>query len=397
MKLLVLGGAGSQALYGIKDLIHHGTVFDEVVISSRNIEKNKKVVAELNSPKVKAAQVDVSDTEALYELMKDCDVVANCTGPYHLLAYDIIETAIKAGKNYIDFCDDIEAFHQVFDSDLPQKAEEKGLSMIMGLGASPGILSVLACSADQRFFDSLDEAIFYFVAGGKEPGGPAVLGHLLECVHNAPYIKNGELKSELSYLQEWDFDFHDPFGLRKVSLIGHPEVFTFPRYAKDIPNVSVRFSLDPEESYEGFKKLALSGMTSEAKLNIKGNPVSPRDFALATLLAKKAAEPDMSPEELAEFLKDFTAAAAVELSGKKDGKVFKYVGRIASNMAPLTAIPLMIGAEMLAKDEIKKKGILVTEEAIEDADDFVRKTADRIRKNGFKCRITEEQTVTEEY
>jgi len=57
MKLVVLGGAGSQALYGIRDLINHGSIFDEVVISSRNLEKNKKIVEKLNSPIVKAAEV----------------------------------------------------------------------------------------------------------------------------------------------------------------------------------------------------------------------------------------------------------------------------------------------------------------------------------------------------
>ena len=43
--------------------------------------------------------------------------------------------------------------------------------MIMGLGASPGFLSVLACGAEQRYFDSLNEAIFYFACDEKEPGG----------------------------------------------------------------------------------------------------------------------------------------------------------------------------------------------------------------------------------
>lgn len=397
MKLVVLGGAGSQALYGIKDLINHDSVFDEVVISSRNIEKNRKIVEELNSPKIKAAEVDVSDTDALYELIKDCDVVANCTGPYHILAYDIIETTIKAGKHYIDFCDDIEAFHEIFESDLPKKAEEKGLSMIMGLGASPGFLSVLACSAEQRYFDSLDEAIFYFIADEKEPGGPAVLGHMLECVHNAPYIKDGEMFNEPSFREEWDFDFGKPYGVRKVSRIGHPEVFTFPRYSPGIENVSVRFSLEPHSAYEGFRDITLAGLTSTYELDIKGNPVSPRDFALAVLLAQKAAQPAMTKEELEEFLKGVTASAAAELHGKKDGKSTSYIGRVAGNMAPLTAVPLIIGAEMLGKNEINKKGIMVAEEAIEDADKFVKETVRRIRNDGFGFTINEELTVREEY
>lgn len=397
MKLVVLGGAGSQALYGIRDLINHDSVFDEVIISSRNLEKNEKIVKELNSPKIKAAEVDVTDEEALYELIKDCDVVANCTGPYHLFAKKIIETTIKAEKHYVDFCDDIEAFNEIFNSDLVEKAKEKNLSMIMGLGASPGFLSILACSADKRYFDSLDEAIFYFAADEKEPGGPAVLGHMLECIHNAPYIENGKLHQEPSFLKEWDFDFGEPYGVRKVSRIGHPEVFTFPRYYQDIENVSIRFSLEPVSAYEGFKKIGLSGLTSEQKLNVKGNEISPRDFALAVLVAQKMSRPQMSKEELDEFLQGVTACAAAELHGKKDGKERVYIGRVAGNMAPLTAIPLIIGAEMLAKGEINKKGILVAEEAIENSEEFVIETVKRIRDDGFNFKITEDLTLKEDF
>lgn len=397
MKLVVLGGAGSQALYGIKDLINHGSVFDEVIISSRNLEKNKKIVEELNSPIVKAAEVDVSDKDALYDLIKDCDVVANCTGPYHLLAYDIIETTIKAGKDYIDFCDDIEAFHEIFESDLPKKAEEKGISMIVGLGASPGFLSILACSAEQRYFDSLDEAIFYFATDEREPGGPAVLAHMLECIHNAPYIKDGKVYNEPSFQEEWDFDFGQPYGVRKVSRIGHPEVFTFPRYSPDIENVSVRFSLEPTSAYEGFKKIGLTGLTSEQQLNVNNNPVSPRDFILAVLVAQKAAKKEMTDDQLKELLKEVTACAAAELHGKKDGKNISYIGRVAGNMAPLTAVPLIIGAEMLGKGEISRKGIMVPEEAIEDADKFVQETVKRIREDGFGFTLNEEFTIKEEF
>ncbi|HLR35457.1 MAG TPA: hypothetical protein VK071_09090 [Tissierellales bacterium] len=62
-------------------------------------------------------------------------------------------------------------------------------------------------------------------------------------------------------------------------------------------------------------------------------------------------------------------------------------------MAPLTAIPLIIGAGMLGKNEINKKGIMVDEEAIEDAEKFVKETVRRIRNDGFKFTINEELTV----
>lgn len=397
MKLVVLGGGGSQALYGIRNLINQGSVFDEVIISSRNLEKNKKIVEELNSPIVKAAEVDVTDSDALYELIKDCDVVANATGPYHLLAYGIIETTIKADKDYIDFCDDIEVFNEIFESDLPKKAEEKGLSMIMGVGASPGIISILACSAEKRYFDSLDEAIFYFAIDEKEPGGPAVLAHMLESIHNAPYIKDGKLHSEPSFMEEWDFDFGEPYGTRKVSRIGHPEVFTFPRYSPEIENVSVKFSFEPIAAYEGFRNLLLTGLTSEEEIKVNNNLISPRDFGLALLLADKASKKEMTDEELEEFLKEVTASAAVELHGKKGEKEVSYIGRLGGNMAPLTSIPFITGAEMLGKGEITKKGIMVAEEAFEDPDKFIKEVDRRVLGDGFIFTIEEEVTEIGKY
>ncbi len=105
----------------------------------------------------------------------------------------------------------------------------------------------------------------------------------------------------------------------------------------------------------------------------------------------------MTKEELKEFLKGVTACAATELHGKKDGKDISYIGRVAGNMAPLTAIPLIIGAEMLGKGEISKKGIMVAEEAIEDADKFVKETIKRIRQDGFGFKVREELTLREEY
>ncbi|XOQ17349.1 MAG: hypothetical protein ACFWUA_02350 [Sporanaerobacter sp.] len=32
MKLVALGDVGSQALYGIKDLINHGSIFDNMLL-----------------------------------------------------------------------------------------------------------------------------------------------------------------------------------------------------------------------------------------------------------------------------------------------------------------------------------------------------------------------------
>ena len=63
----------------------------------------------------------------------------------------------------------------------------------------------------------------------------------------------------------------------------------------------------------------------------------------------------MTDEDLKKLFEEVTACAAVEIHGKKDGKDISYIGRVAGNMPPLTAVPLIVGAEMLGKKEIAKK------------------------------------------
>lgn len=121
-KIVVLGGAGAQGLFSIEALLQRD-VFDEIIVASRNVERTKQILDEkFDSPKLKAAQVDVLDKDSLTNLIKDADVVANCTGPYYALAEPIIDTVIDAGKDYVDFCDDIAAHEKKF---LPQSVKRK--------------------------------------------------------------------------------------------------------------------------------------------------------------------------------------------------------------------------------------------------------------------------------
>ena len=62
------------------------------------------------------------------------------------------------------------------------------------------------------------------------------------------------------------------------------------------------------------------------------------------------------------------------------------------NMAPATAIPMCVGAELLSKGEVSNKGILVTEEAIDNPRQFLDEVLERVHALGFIEEVSEQVT-----
>lgn len=134
MQVLVLGGAGAQAAYAVEKLIADD-LFDEIVIADYNKAAADAFVLKLNNPKIRAEQVDVLDKKYLTRMMNDAFLVANCTGPYYKLLVPVIDALMELTcKNYVDLCDDIEAFDAVMTPDRKEAARERGMRVIVGLG-----------------------------------------------------------------------------------------------------------------------------------------------------------------------------------------------------------------------------------------------------------------------
>lgn len=377
-KIVVLGGAGAQGLFSIEALLQRN-VFDEIVVASRNVERTEKILKEkFDSPKLKAEKVDVLDKDSLTNLIKDADVVANCTGPYYVLAEPIIDTVIEAGKDYVDFCDDIAAHEKIFTPKREKKAAEKGLRIIVGLGSSPGTLPLTVVYASE-LMDEIDDVVFYLAISDREPEGPAVLHHTMEnFIGDIPVIKDGKRTTERDFEGEVYYDFGEPFGILPVSSIGHPETFSLPRVLPNIQNISIKLGLYPIEIQRTLKTLTLTGLTSAEPIEVNGQTVVPRDVTL-TLLDEVSPRTELFENEHPEPL----SSSAIEIRGKKDGHevLFKTIGY--GNMGPATGYPLAIGAEMLAQGQVEKVGLMVPEECI-DPLPFIAEVGKRVHEAGYE-------------
>lgn len=379
MKIVMLGGAGNQGLFSVKELLR-GNVFDEIVLASRNIKKNEEVAKSLNSERISVAEVDVFNEDQLLDLIKDADVVANCTGPYYLLGEPVIDAAIKAGKNYVDFCDDVVVHERIFNEERQKKAKEKGISIIVGIGASPGLLPIMATYGATHMDKVEDVNLYMAIHAEDSTDGPAVALHTIEnFAGEVAVLRDGEIIYEHPLLGEEMAVFPEPIGEKKVATMGHPEVFSLPR-VMDVENVNIKLGTYPTEAFDIMNLLLAVGLGSTEPLDVKGQSVIPRDFMMA--LTGKGEEKEKTVET------PLSSMYAEVIGSTNEDEEITYRLDVVSQMGPMTGIPLAACSELLAKGKIKKKGIMVPEECL-DSEEFITDNLNRIKDAGYPIKVYE--------
>ena len=377
-RVIVLGGCGAQGSFATRDLVKRG-VFDEIVIADLNLEAADKFAEELKSRKVSTRRVDILDSKALLASIRDADLVMNCTGPYYLLGPKVVDAAIEAGKNYIDFCDDIAAHEEIVKRDKDAKA--RGITILVGLGVSPGIAPLMVMHAAGRM-DEVHDVGFPQMIHDREPEGPAVIYHMMaNFFGKIPVIRGGKRAYLEAFEEEEEVDFGPPLGRAKVAPFGHPEIFTLPRVLPGIRNMAIKIGSYPVEVYETLKFLAQAGLAGTQPLKVKGRDVVPRDFLISLL---------MSARHEAEQKEECISSMLVEVKGRKDGNAITVKYNFNGRMGPNTGIPCSVGAEWILQDRIAKKGVVFPEECI-DPKPFLEEVFKRV---GEVSPITVKETVS---
>jgi saccharopine dehydrogenase-like NADP-dependent oxidoreductase len=152
MRVLALGGAGE---YGRRaaSILASSNLVSEIVIAGRNLEAAQSCAKEIGE-KATAVSVDVSDRDGLVALAKDCEIVVNTTGPEYETVLKVLEAAISSGTDYCDVGADGPTMEAALELDSAAKA--KGVTALMGIGACPGIATLMMVHA-ARQLDRVEE------------------------------------------------------------------------------------------------------------------------------------------------------------------------------------------------------------------------------------------------
>jgi lysine 6-dehydrogenase len=345
MKIIVLGGAGDMASRTVRELAAEPGV-TAVTVADCNLEPAKHLASELGD-KVSAEWVDANDHMALVETIRGHDAAASGIGPFYRYEAKVARAAIEAQVPYVSLCDDYDGAQAVLELDNAAKAA--GVTVLTGLGWTPGLSNVLARKGAE-LFDIVDEINVSWGSSASDSEGYAVILHTLHIfTGRVPSFQKGRRVDLPAGSDREAVLFPAPVGRVNCYHLGHPEPLTLPRFMPGVRTVTLKGGLSEQPLNELAIWLARLRLTdTPAKKDIMGQIIK----ATLPFLSKlgEAEEP--------------CSAVRVDVGGWTDGVYHQVSYGAAAHMPELTGLPLAIGALMLARGEVRMPGVVAPEACI---------------------------------
>jgi saccharopine dehydrogenase (NAD+, L-lysine-forming) len=363
MKIVVTGGAGAMAFPAIIYCLEQNDV-EQIVVTDIEKKTLDQRVAQLNDSRVRGEVLNVMDIKSSARVFKGADVVLNAASRTTCLA--ATEAALEAGVNYTD----LSGSEHEKQLALNPKFHEKGITAVLCMGTGPGMSNIMAAYAVEKL-DRVDSIEIKDVLANMVPHeehsrplywGFAIEGIIDEFYKEAPVMEDGEIKLYPARSFTETVAFKPPVGLSQVAVTAHSEVYMFARAFKEkgLKRASWKIGFEPE--FEAKMRFLCSlGFGNPEPIQVDGQRVSPRAVLLA-LLKNQPPETKKQP--------DFRGHMLVVTKGEEAGKKVEYTlteyatAALTERMQKKgvfssyrTGVYAGIGAMMLARGQIKKKGV----------------------------------------
>ena len=381
MNVLVLG-YGITGSVIVRDLAE--TSGADIVVADKRRLKTKQIADEISSKKVTAEQIDVTDHDKLVKLLRrGFNVVVNST--FYQFNVNVMRAAIESGVHYVD----LGGLYRVTlrQLELDDEARKAGVTAILGCGCAPGITNILAMHGANKLerVDSVymysGTIVFKEITGVKIAYAvPTLLDELT--LNGYPY-KNGRYVEVPPFSDEETIRFPEPIGDVKAYVVIHSELATIPRTIdKGIKNAIFRIIISPA-AVSKLKVLEEVGLTSNEAIDVRGVSTSPREFLeryFGSLPRPKIQRGDE------------VHVVRVDVMGEKDGEEARCIFDVINDPKPewnascsgfVTGVPASIIAQMLARGDIQRKGVLPSEACVKP-EPFITE----LTKRGIKIRET---------
>ena len=385
MKVLVIG-SGEVGAASAWDLVRDSEV-EVVGILGRRKSNLERVQKWIKNDKLQLHVLDVRNTADLRILMKDYDV-GIISLPDRKTNYATLEAAIEAGFNVVDI---LEEYHRRPDPyeteglDIPnqmtledygewlhKRAMENDVILVDGLGFAPGLSNITIGEAISKM-DTAESAIAR--VGGiptKEASVKYPLKYMItwafehvirEYMIRVEVIKNGKVVEVPSLSNREKFKFAELGKNEELECAVTPGMPSY-IYTRPQLNEFAEKTVRLPGHFEGIDTLKEFGMLDLTPVAFRGMMIAPRDFILSVIGPRlKAAEGDTD-----------VCVMKNTVTGTKNGhkmRIDYYMWEEAdtengiSAMGRVTGFPAAIGAKLIGRGEINKKGIVAPEDAIE--------------------------------
>ena len=363
MKIVVLGACADMAV-PILPLLGQEADVEKIKLADIRVDKARELATKLG-PKYEAARLDANDPASLAEVLAGSDVAMGYVGPFYHFETIIAGACIDAHVNYVSISDDYDAYMRV--SELDAAAKAAGVTIISGLGNSPGITNLLAKKGYQSM-DCPERINISWTGGSDEAVGPANVKHVM-------HIFEGKTLQWRDGHEEWVkcgggekvVDFPAPIGRHTVFYTGHAESVSVPRNLPGLKEVTLHGGVKPVWVARFATVCGRLGLTTTHSKREK----MARILAPVLNVFKMGGTADKSV---------FRIDAYGTNKGAPCHNWYAGVGHIAE----ITSFPLMEGALAVGRGEVKVHGVFAAEGALEP-DDFLP----RLQKRGVELEYHE--------
>ncbi len=361
MKLVVLG-AGGMGRYAARTAAGFDFV-EELVVADLDAAAAVRLAEEVGGG-ARGLPVDVTDEASLKALLGGAGAVLNTVGPFFRLGPPVLRASIAAGCHYLDINDDWESTEAMLAMD--EAARERGVTAVVGVGASPGISNLLAVTAMGELdeveavhpgFD-LDAAMPE--TRGEKPSAATV--HGLHQLTGRIRVYDGGRFVDQRPLRRIDFDYPG-LGLRTAWTMGHPEAITLPRSYPSLQRSLIVMTLERGNLW------AIRGLRAliDAKLLSLERAAGIVEWLEG--VGKPVKTPEDYVQELAEERTPKLPPLFAVAIGKKDGRAASAATALLSappvGMGGATGVPLALGLAVLRPDGEVARGVFAPEAILE--------------------------------
>ncbi len=365
MKVVLLGGYGHYGRYIARKLAERDIV-TTVVVAGRSLE-NAQAQADLLGAKAVAGRVDLFEEADVPEAVRGADLVVNVTGPDHLTVIPALRLAIAAGADYCDLNISWRATEEALA--MSQDAQAAGITAITGIGAFPGLFSLLAMQGVDRFDQVKALRIGYCMSvqaafGDPKDGAAAhtsqqgIGAALAAVIHGFSGTVRQFVDGRYAELPAYGPAYKLALlggGAIEVHIQGSAEPITLPKSISGIEEVTTGAGFYPPQ------------VNALVKRHLDALGPGEEEAVVAAVRKDLAANPDRWTAEIRD---DVTKGESVCLEGIKDGRPARCLvepnwnGEAFAEDASgdvVTGGPLLVASLKLLCGEIAAKGVFAPE------------------------------------
>jgi len=370
----------------VRDLIFSGV--EEVVVADRDEDGAREVAGSARGRGMAWAQgADATDHDSLVEILGPADVVANCTN--YALNVAVMRAAAAAGTDYLDLGGLYRGTNA--QADIASEITSAGIICLLGMGSTPGTMNVMAAWGAERL-DEVHE--IHLRCGGNDPQPPtaslpapyAIDTILDEFTLPGVALVDGELGEIEPASQDEMFDFPEPVGDQLAIATLHSELASMPETFRDRGVKEVTFKVAFGETFiHNYRIVCELGLAATAPVELAdGTTVVPRALLKQLALAEPQVFSGQDIESLVVVLRGTKAGRPHEVRVEEVSRPNELFGVGGADVN--TGMPPSIVAQMIARGEVKGRGVCFPEQVVPPAPYL-----DELRSRGMSIGISERE------